>query len=627
MLVASFSVYSQTLCTDNKRAIAWFTEGENLRVRGRLQEALNLFDQALDKEPEFCEAWFRKAMVLRAMHKMDQAITALRSGLATADSPVKERSFCYELGDLLIREGQYKEALPFLDKFLTLESQNQARIADVRRWRANCLFAMSNMGSAQVHPVPLSDTVNCFYMQYFPVLTGDEKQLFFTRRVGSRPMDTEDIMWVQRDAAGRWGKPVPLSSVINTPENEGTCSVSADGRLLIFTSCQGRESLGSCDLYQSRKIGSRWTVPENLGDAVNSYAWESQPSLSADGRVLYFVSDRKGGLGGRDIYRAEKDEKGKWKKAENMGAVINTRFEEISPFIHSNGITLYFSSTGHPGFGGYDIFHTMRKDGAWSKPVNFGYPVNNFGDQYAMFITPDGQRAYYALEEGTGDERSVLMTMEIPEQLRVALPSSSVSGKITDRKTGKVLRARVELIELQTKATVSVTHSDSLDGTYIMMLNRGTEYGLFVSRPGYLFQSVHFNVDDAVREVRRDVALDPVVVGSSMVLNNIFFDYDRFDLRAESFAELDEVHQFMIQNPLLRIEISGHTDNTGTDSGNRTLSTNRARAVVNYLTSKGIDPKRLVAAGLGASRPRSSNDTDAGRADNRRIEFRILANK
>lgn len=626
MIPVSPVLSQEPLCTTNKRAIAWYSEAEYFRARGQFTEALRLFDQAIEKEPAFCEAWFRKAIVHRALRQNDRAIGALRSGLTSADSPVKQKSFCYELGDLLTRTGQYGEALPFLDRFLALEKQNMVRIAEVRRWRANCQYAVANMGSASIQPRPLSDTVNCFFTQYFPVLSADERQLFYTRRNGPRPQDTEDIVWARRDASGRWSSPVSVSPAINTPENEGTCSVSADGRQLIFTSCRGRESFGSCDLYETRKTGNAWSVPRNLGDAVNSSAWESQPSLSADGRVLYFVSDRKGGLGGRDIYRAEKDERGQWKKAENMGKVINTSFEEISPFIHANGVTLYFSSTGHPGFGGYDIFHSSRSGETWSTPVNFGYPVNNFGDQFAMFITPDGARAYYAFEEVGQDERGRLMTLDLPEAFRTPIPSGSVGGRVTDRKTGKVLKSRIELVDLRTRATVSVTSSDSLDGQYLMMLNRGAEYALFLTRPGYLFRSVHFNIpENRVEQVSLDVALDPIVTGSAVILNNIFFAYDRFDLRSESFAELDEVWRFLKQNPTVRIEISGHTDNTGTDAGNRTLSANRARAVADHLIGKGIEAARIVSVGLGSSRPIAGNDSEEGRAANRRIEFRVLA--
>lgn len=613
------------LCTANRRAIEWFGQGEAYRNRGQNMEAVQLFQQAIDKEPGFCEAWFRLALSYRAMRQPEKALAALRSGIGTTADPVKLKAFHFELGEILARAGRYQEALPHLDKFLELEKVNLTRINAVRRLKANCEFAFANMTSTKVYPRMLSETLNCFHTQYFPVLTADERQIFYTRRNGKRPEDTEDIFWSEKDDQGMWKQPVSVSNVINTPNNEGTCSVSGDGRQMIFTSCSGRENYGSCDLYESRKTGNRWSVPENLGPAVNSRAWESQPSLSADGRVLYFISDRKGGYGARDIYQSRRNERGEWSPARNLGPVINSADDEISPFIHANGVTLYFSSNGHAGFGGYDIFRSVGSDSVWEKPVNFGYPVNNFHDQFAMSITPDGLNAYYAFEDPNDGENSKLMTIEIPLELRMTATSASVSGKVTDSKTGRPLGARVELVDLKSGEKVSVVQSDSVNGSYLIVLTRGADYGLFVTRPGYLYKSIHFDVQrEEIKPVLLDVPLDPIIAGSVVVLSNIFFDFDRFNLRSESIPELGKVHRFLLENPTTRIEVSGHTDNIGSDATNRTLSLNRARAVTDYLIAQGIDPKRLVAVGLAATRPRATNETDQGRALNRRIEFRIL---
>jgi OOP family OmpA-OmpF porin len=621
----SSQVIAQTLCTKNKRAIELYTDADNFRVHGRYEEAADMLRKAIEKDREFCEAYYRLALVLRAQRNFAGAKAQLEAGLAQTTDPKKQKIFYFELGDLLLLSGDYKTSLDFLDKFLKLETTNKVKIADALRARANCVYALEHFLNIPIKPVPLSDTVNFFQMQYFPVLTADEQQLFFTRRNGAADRDTEDLVVSVKDSNGRFQKPVSISPIINTPENEGTCTVSADGRQIIFTSCRGRSGFGNCDLFESHRTGNNWSEPVNLGAKINSYAWESQPSLSADGRVLFFVSDRKGGVGSRDIYRAEKDAAGNWTQAKNLGSNINTRFDEISPFIHANGRTLFFASNGYPGFGGYDVFQSAWQDSAWVAPVNFGSPVNNHEDQFSMFITADGSTAYYSHEDAGGQSNSRIYTLIIPEQLRIKRYSTSLSGLVTDAKTGLPLKAKIELIDLSSHDLVSEVYADSINGKYLMVLTRGAAYGLFVSCPGYLYKSLNFNlIEGKLEPVKIDIQLQPVQTGSAIVLRNIFFDSDRYALRPESFPELDETFLFLKSNPSVHIEISGHTDNIGQPDKNLQLSMNRAHAVVDYLIQKGIDSRRLSTKGYGASMPIAQNDTEAGRQTNRRIEFRIV---
>ena len=280
----------------------------------------------------------------------------------------------------------------------------------------------------------------------------------------SDKLETVERWRPAKDASGNFIVPVSISPAINTPENEGTCSVSADGRQIIFTSCRGRAGFGNCDLFESRKTGEVWSEPVNLGAGVNSSAWESQPSLSADGRLLYFVSDRKGGMGSRDLYRSEKGEDGRWKPAVNLGPSVNTRYEEISPFIHANGQTLFFATNGRPGFGGYDIFYSVRGDSTWQSPVNFGAPVNNHEDQFSLFITADGRRGYYSHEEENDQHSGKIFLFDVPASLNFGETSSSVRGVVSDKVSGRPVKARVELVELSTGNVVSLTASDSQIG-------------------------------------------------------------------------------------------------------------------------------------------------------------------
>jgi OOP family OmpA-OmpF porin len=305
---------------------------------------------------------------------------------------------------------------------------------------------------------------------------------------------------------------------------------------------------------------------------------------------------------------------------------VNTVYDEISPFIHANDRTLFFASTGWPGFGGYDVFRSENEDSVWTTPVNFGYPINNQEDQFSMFITPDSERGYYSHEENAMKNSSRIYEFFVPEQYRIKYRSNVVKGIVRDSKTGESVKGRIELFNLLTNEIVSVTHSDSVSGKYLMVLTQGADYALYVNAPGYLFRSLNFNYehDYNPKPVQIDVDLIKAGSGAVVVLNNIFFEVDKYDLAAKSTTELDKVVRFLTENPSIKVEISGHTDDTGTVSHNQTLSLKRAQAVVAYLTAHGIPKERLIQVGHGSTRPLKPNDTEEHKQANRRIEFRVM---
>jgi outer membrane protein OmpA-like peptidoglycan-associated protein len=366
----------------------------------------------------------------------------------------------------------------------------------------------------------------------------------------------------------------------------------------------------------------------NLGPNVNSTAWESQPSLSADGRTLYFVSDRRAGMGRRDIWISTLDKAGNWTKAVNAGKPVNTQFDEISPFIHVNNKTLYFASNGLPGFGGYDIFYVERDSSGWSAPKNIGAPVNTHEDQFSLFITADGTKGYYSHEEtlpsGMSDSR--IYELIIPAEAQLKYRSNYVKGVVRDKKSRKPLAGRIELINLDENQVISRVESDSVTGEYLMVLTQGADYGLYVTRAGYLFRSLNFNYSAVTdfEPITLDIDLERAEAGSMVVLNNIFFGFDEYTLQGSSVAELQQIIDFLKENPHLKVEIGGHTDNAGSASYNRTLSLKRAQSVFNYLVEGGINSNRLFPKGYGPDRPMGSNDTEDQRKLNRRIEFRLL---
>lgn len=629
LICTALNVLAQpSLSTKSKKAIELYTEADNFRVRGQYSQAISLLKQAIDKDNEFVEAYYRMAITYMSIKDYDEALRFFEQGLALTTDPKKQKVFWFDLADLYFINGSYEKAWETIQKFLKTEVSNRQKIDRAKQLAANIQFARDNQQFASDYKQKdLSDTVNRFFMQYFPVLTADQNQLIFTRREGYSDEYDEDLVVSQKTAAGQWSAPESISKNINTALNEGTCTVSADGRKIIFTSCSGREGLGSCDLYESEKIGNEWTEPRNLGIAVNSAEWESQPSLSADGRTLYFVSDRKGGLGRRDIWVSNRDENGKWQKAKNVGKPVNTVYDEISPFIHVNNQTLYFASNGLIGFGGYDLFFSeLDSSSSWSEPKNIGAPINTYEDQFSLFITADGAKGYYSHEEsGKGNTRSRIIEVSIPEKNRIRLRSNYVHGVIRDKETREPLRAKIELIDINTNEIQSLVYADSVTGKYLIVLTQGAEYALYVNKQSYLFENVNFNYSQVkdFQPIRLDIDLQKIRVGSIAVLKNIFFDLDKYILKEKSITELQKVKKFLEENPAVRIEISGHTDNTGSASYNQNLSEKRAMAVVNFLVEQGISRDRISSKGYGSQQPVADNSTEEGRAKNRRIEFRL----
>jgi OOP family OmpA-OmpF porin len=626
----SFTLLAQpALSTKNKKAIEYYTEADNFRVRGQHEEAVNLLKMAIEKDKRFFEAYYRLGIVYMGRKNYKDAIDNLTKGLNLTTDPAKQKIFWYDLGDSYFASGDYERSEIFFTDYLKLEVLNKQKIEHAKQMLKNIAFARSNAAIASKYKLkPLSDTVNCFGMQYFPVLTADQHELIFTRRVGNNPNDDEDLVLSSKDLKGKWTKPVSISKNINSDSNEGTSTISADGRKLIFTSCVGREGYGSCDLYESNKIGSEWTPPVNLGLGVNSSEWESQPSLSADGRTLFFVSDRKGGVGRRDIWVSTLNAKGEWSKARNAGKQINTIYDEISPFIHVNNKTLYFASNGITGYGGYDIFYS-EKDSIdnWKDPVNMGAPINNHEDQFSLFITADGKKGYYSHEETapTGYSTSKIYEIEIPVENQVRYKSNYVKGIVRDKQTRQPLSASVELINIDKGERESLVKSDSITGEYLIVLTQGAEYALYVSKKDYLFRSQNFNYSTVkdFEPIIQDVDLEKVKMGSIAVLNNVFFDVDKYELKEKSKTELLRIIEFLNEHPAIKIEISGHTDNTGAAQYNKQLSEKRARSVYDYLVNNSIDAHRLISKGYGADQPIAPNDSDEHRQLNRRIEFKI----
>lgn len=616
----------------NRKAIRYFEESTSFYLMKNFRKAMPLLLDAVDKAPEFTEALLRIADIYQQLGDGQRSLAYLERAVGLQQGNPEFVVAHFDLAKQYFSSGQYGRAEQLLETVESFPQLPPQIDQETERLLENIDFTREAINQPlKFNPAALPEVVNRMPLQYFPVLTADQQQLFFTGRLGIGPQYDEDIYVCERDRKGRWKPPVGISGKINTEQNEGTCTIAADGRTIIFTSCQGRNTLGSCDLYISRKVGDQWTEVENLGPKVNTKFWESQPSLSADGNTLYFVSDKPNGYGNRDIYVSRRDEKGNWTEAENLGADINTRFDEISPFIHVNGKTLYFASDGRRGFGGMDLFSAEKTgEATWSVPLNLGYPLNDSDDQVSLFISSDGKTGYYANEKSryTPYHRSELYSFDVPEKIQIEFISSYVKGNVYDAQTREPLGAAIELINLKTEEVISQIRSDSVNGEYLMVLTKGAKYALYVNREGYLFRSLtfNFNRDESgnFSPVIKNIYLDPIETGKETVLNNIFFETDKYEIQPASYPELKKVVGFLDDNPELKIKINGHTDNVGDAAYNLTLSRNRAKAVYNFLISNGIAENRLHFEGYGEKKPLEDNDSKENRSQNRRIAFEII---
>lgn len=502
--------------------------------------------------------------------------------------------------------------------------------------------------------------VNSKYPDYAPVITADGGTMMFTsRRDGGLSLDAdagdgmfyEDIYVTTRSENG-WTPVKNMGKPINTEDHDATIGLSPDGsRLLIYKDEKGG------DLFYCTLSGETWSKPEKFDKNINTGYHESSACYSPDGKVLYFVSDRPDlSLGGRDIFTSTLNEKGKWSDPVNIGAVINTPYDEESVFMHPDGKTLYFSSKGHSTMGAHDIFKTVFENGKWTKPENLGYPINTPDDDVFFVLSASGREGYYSSfrPDGVGEKDIYMITFLGPEKPvmlasednllaslsgavreRVIEPTVEVTtakvtllrGVITDAITTEPLEAEIELIDNAKNQVLAVFRSNSTTGKYLVSLPSGKNYGIAVKKEGYLFHSENFDIPALAdyQEVQKDIPLKNIAVGSKIVLRNIFFDFDKSTLRSESTSELERLIKLLQDVPSMRIEISGHTDNKGADEYNLKLSESRAKTVVEYLVEKGIDKSRLESAGYGESQPMATNDTEEGRQENRRTEFKILS--
>jgi len=600
-------------------------DASELSGDGKLKESIALLQNAIKIEPNYFDAYVSMAGMYSELKNYDAAIASYEKGRAVDSIYFREFNLPYSIS--LAGTGAFEKAMGAIESFLSITDLSESSLR-FGYYRKKCYqFALDykkNNTDSGYHfePKNLGDSVNSAFSEYFPALTIDGGHLIFTRKVNG--MNEDFFETYKKDSV--WSMARALEGNINTNFNEGAQNISQDGQWLIFTGCNFPEGYGGCDLYISYLTADGWSVPENMGNKINTDAWESSASLSPDKRDLYFASNRAGGYGGSDIYVSHRLPNGRWSEPENLGPTINTAGDEGSPFIHADNQTLYFTSKGWQGYGGDDLFLSRKEaKGKWGVPHNLGYPINTIENESSLVITADGSTAYYASDRSDSRGGLDLYTFELRNDVR-PIKTLWVKGKVFDKKTNNGLPSAVELTDLDTKEIISRVQTDET-GNYLITLPVGKDYAFNVNRKGYLFFSDNFPLSkkspDSTYKI--DIALQPLEANATIVLRNIFFDVNKFDLKPESQVELDNVVKLMKDNPTLKIQINGHTDNVGKPADNLALSNNRAKSVVEYITLKGIDAKRLSYQGFGATQPVADNNTEEGKAQNRRTELKVVS--
>ncbi len=628
------SVQSQTieLSTGSSRAQRHYQKGESAYISGNMEGAKQSLLKAVKADDEFIEAWLLLGDVYHELELYNSSRDAFKKAVE-----LDEKFFpgaLYFIARLAWEAFDYEEAALYAVRFLSyasISSEMQTRAQDIYERASFALWTMNN--PVDFDPVNLGQHVNTVADEYINAIRLDDSLLFFTRRYEAEGFAVhgrynEHFFISTRDSVG-WQQAQQLHTHWQRTDNMGALSISADGLTMFFAACGWPEGYGSCDLYTSQFDGINWSLPRNLGSHINTGSWESQPSISADGTELYFVSRRPGGQGGSDIWLSHRLENGSWSRPVNLGDQINTPGNEMAPYIHPDGMTLYFSSDGHIGLGGADLFLSRRDEtGRWQEPINLGYPINTPDDEINIIVSTRGDIAYMSAVRDEGYGSFDIYTFELAHDLS-AKPVSWLNTIVTDIDSGTPLVAEFSLVDLAKSTVVQSGRTAMPGGSFLISLPSGKEYALHIQKEGYLFYSEYFELTDETesRPFLIQAELQPVRHGSTVVLNNIFFDLDQSELKPESFTELVLLADFLKSSPDIVIELGGHTDNIGSEAYNLDLSQRRALAVRNFLTDNEIHEDRILVRGYGASKPVADNETEAGRALNRRTEMRILGEK
>lgn len=639
---------------ENKAALKNYEKGID-KKKYQKEERLQYLKKAIEEQDDYAEANYALAM------EMIKTLTSERQPYKPVEKyflkvietcPKMHSNPYYYLGFSYYEQENYKEAVKYLDMFLKFSDEDDKKFD--KNYEAFRSQALQMKKYAKFYdeilnnPVPFDPEVVAGIStqkdEFLPAITADMELMYFTRRVSFDSKDQtferdkqRDLFSISKKKGGVFEKGGQVPPPFNVNPNEGGPTLSIDNRHLYYTICkdEGGAQL-NCDIYYSDFINGDWSDIQNLGQHINDPVyWDSQPSIAADGKTLYFSSDRPGGYGGADIYKTVRDNTGVWGKAINLGPIVNTSGHEKTPFIHSDSETLYFSSDGHAGVGGMDIFY-IRKDekGNWIEPKNIGVPINTEGDDLGLIVSTDGSKAFFATNErskvnGKGVGGYDIYSFELYKEAR---PQSVAffSGLLQDERGNVVKGAEVEIKNSVTKEKIDAV-VDSSSGRYaaIVNLKKKDDIIITVKKEGFAFNSQIVSVKEHEfkeneKPAKVDFKIEQIVPDKAYTLNNIYYETGSSTLKKESMIVLEEFAQYLINNGSITVEIHGHTDNVGNEKDNQALSYERACNVRATLEDFGVSGKRLgKCQGYGSTKPVAPNSTEEGRAKNRRTEFVI----
>jgi len=636
----------------NKKSVKLFDNAYNYYRTGNFAESNKLLKELIVNEPEYADAYYLLGMINIKRKDYNLAAAELYFTKLIEICPSYDAYPYFYVGKILFGREDWAGTVKYLGEFVKrVDMDKPDKKLDIDFSEAEELITYASFyNKMKSNPVPFDPKpvrgISTALDEYLAIITADNSMAFFTRRVevkdnkltAYRKETTFKEMFC---VSKREGEGFTTGDIMPHPfnqfNNEGGATLTINNKELFYTVCS---SAIDCDIYTSTLDSDGfWTEVKKMSKAINvDKFWDSQPSISSDGNVLYFSSNRPGGYGGYDLYMSRRNENGEWQQAVNMGPVINTPGHEKSPFIHTDSQTLYFSSAdredeetglyykGHQGMGGFDIFLSRKsEDNKWSVPKNIGYPINSNSDDLGFFVSTDGKTGYFASnklkkEQSDWDLYSFELYKEVqPEKVLF------IKGELKDEKTNEPVKANIELKNVETKK-VTIIPVDETSGEYVAAVLFRNDYVMTVKKEDYAYESKYISLEDTVYEKPAvvDVEIKPIEVGSSYRLNDIYFPSNSDELTHNSLFVLDGFIEFLTENPKITIAIHGHTDDIGSDESNQVLSENRAKSVYNYILSKGIKQSRMSYKGFGESKPIASNTTEAGRAKNRRTEFVIL---
>ncbi|MFC1729740.1 OmpA family protein [candidate division KSB1 bacterium] len=633
----SFSQDDDCYQSESKKVLNLYDQAIEHYRHKRFIDANGLLKQVIKIEPEFVDPYYVLAMI-NIERKKYNVLAAEKYLIKVIElCPLYDIDAYYWLGSIYYGAEKWDLASRYLKEYLKDVSliDDDGRLVEAKNMLKYAEFNRDFFSN----PVPFNprivDGISTSADEYLVIISPDGELALYTRGMKVGPNKNEliqkerykEMFCSSQKLNDKFDKGGPLDYPFNQFENEGGATISIDNKTLYYSVAKYESGYLNTDIYYTENLDGYWSDIESIGDEVNlSNAWDTQPTITSDGKTLYFVSDRPGGYGGYDIWMTKKGENGSWSKPKNMGPTINTSKNEKSPFIHSDNQTLYFASDGWIGLGGYDIFFIrLNQEKPWSKPMNIGYPINTKDDESSFFVSTNGHFGYFAsnkLNEMGGWD---LFSFDLYEDAR---PEQVLflKGILKDEKTDQPIKdARIELKNVKTKRITEIP-VDTVTGEYVAVSLFKNDLIMTVKKQGYAFESHYFAQEDTVNEepVELEIEIKEIVVGESYKLNDIHFPTNSYELSSTSKTIIDGFIEFLSENPIVEVSIEGHTDNVGSKETNQVLSENRANAVYTYLIENGINKNRLRYQGFGEDKPVASNDTFKGRALNRRTVFVIL---